>query len=156
MPTLRSPLRGLVAGALLLAAAPHRAEPHVCTVLQPADLNALLGGVAAAKPNGGACQWTAAGSTRKVIAVRVKASGPGAEMAYAGARQNADQDGEAKVTDQAGIGDKAFAVQASFGVALFTLKGGRMLQLQYWTNAAGTAKDVEALRPVARKAAAAF
>jgi hypothetical protein len=31
-----------------------------------------------------------------------------------------------------------------------------MLHRQYWTNAAGTAKDVEALRPVAKKAAAAF
>jgi len=36
------------------------------------------------------------------------------------------------------------------------MKQGRMFQLQYMTGAAGTAKDVEALRPVAKKAAAAF
>jgi hypothetical protein len=36
------------------------------------------------------------------------------------------------------------------------LKGGRVLQLQFWTGARGTAKDRDALRLVARKAAAAF
>lgn len=148
--------RLLLLAALLLTPASHRAESHVCAVLAPADLKALLGGAVVAAPNGGACKWSAAGSDRKLLAVRVKAKGPGAEMAYAGARQNAGQDGASKVTDLTGVGDKAFAVQASFGVALFTMKGGRLLQLQYWTNAMGTPKDVEALKPVASKAAAAF
>jgi len=154
MPTM--PLRGLVLGSMLVFALPSRAEPNACSLLKPSDLNALLGGVAIATPNGGACKWTAPGSTRKLLAARLKASGRGAEMAFAGARSNAGKDGKSKVTDEAGIGDQAFAVQTSFGVSLFTLKQGRMFELQYWINAAGTAKDVEALRPVAMKAAAAF
>ena len=143
-------------GAALLFPRPGRAEGPTCALLAPADVGALLGGAAVANPNGGACQWTAPGSAKKLLAARIKARGPGAEMAYAGARGNAGKDGAERVTDLTGIGDKAFAVQASFGVALFTMKAGRILELQYLTGAAGTPKDVEALRPVAKKAAAAF
>jgi hypothetical protein len=149
-------VRGLVVGALLLSATPGQAAPSACALLQPSELNALLGGVAVAAPSGGSCKWSAPGSARKVMAVRLKASGPGAEMAYQGARSNAGKEPQARVTDLAGVGDKAFAAQTSFGVALFTMKDGRILQLQYWTNARGTAKDVEALKPVAAKAAAAL
>jgi hypothetical protein len=149
-------LRGLLMGALLLGALPSRAQASSCALLKPADLNALLGGEAVAKQSRGACTWTASGSARKLIAVGLKATGSAAEMAYAGARKNSASDGASKVTDEAGIGDKAFAVQTSFGVALFAMKQGRMFELQYLIGAPGTAKDVEALRPVARKAAAAF
>jgi hypothetical protein len=140
----------------LLFPRPGLAEGPTCALLGPADLGDLLGGAAVAKPNGGACQWTAPGSAKRLIAARIKARGPGAEMAYAGARSNAGKEGAAVVTDLTGIGDKAFAVQASFGVALFTMKAGKILELQYLTGGAGTLKDVEALRPVARKAAAAL
>ena len=60
------------------------------------------------------------------------------------------------VTDVAGLGDKAFASLEPYGVALMMLKKGRVLQLQYWTGAAGAAKDLDALRPIAKKAIAAF
>jgi hypothetical protein len=36
------------------------------------------------------------------------------------------------------------------------LKQGRLLQLQYWTGASGTAKDAGALLPVAKKAIAMY
>ena len=148
-------LRGLIAASMLGFALPGLAEASACVLLQPADVNALLGGVAVATPNGGACSWSAAGSTRKLVAARLKAAGPAAELAYQGARKNSSKDGEYKVTDLAGTGDKAFAVQTSYGVALFVLKQGRMFELQLMTGAAGTARDVEALQPVAKKAAAA-
>jgi len=80
--------RGLVVGSLLLGALPGQAQSNSCSLLKPADLNALLGGVAVAKPNAGACAWTAAGSSRKLVAARLKATGSSAEMAYAGARKN--------------------------------------------------------------------
>ena len=153
LPTLLP--RCLVLGALLLAALPARAEPNACSLLKPSDLNALLGGVAVAAPNGGACKWTAPGSVKKLVAARLKAKGPGAEMAYQGARKNSGKDPQAKVTDLTGVGDKAFAIQASYGVMLFTMKGGQVLELQLF-GAPGTPKDVEALRPVAAKAAAAL
>ena len=125
-----------------------------CALLNPADLTTLLGGTPIAKSIRGNCSWTASGSKRKLLAIIYKNTGPNAEMAFAGMRKNVAKDG--KVTDEAGLGDKAFAATASFGVVLMTLKHGQLLQLQYWTGAAGTAKDIEALRPVAKKAIAAF
>jgi hypothetical protein len=127
-----------------------------CALLKPADLTALLGGAVTAKDNAGACAWTAAGSSRKLIAARMKATGPGAEMAYMGARMNASDGGKVKVADETGLGDKAFSVMPSFGIAMFMLKHGQLLQLQYWTGTTGTARDLDALRPVAKKAIAAF
>ena len=77
-------------------------------------------------------------------------------MAYAGARKNMAMDPSAKVTDEKGIGEKAFSVQTSFGVSLVALKGGRVLNLMFMAGAPGTEKDVAAMRSVARKAVAAF
>jgi hypothetical protein len=77
-------------------------------------------------------------------------------MVFAAARKSAARNGAVTVTDEPGLGDKAFASLESFGVALMMLKQGRLLQLQYWTGAAGTAKDLDALRPVAKKAITAF
>jgi hypothetical protein len=147
-------LGGLVLGPLLCSARPLLAQSDGCALLKPADLTTLLGGTPTAKPNAGACTWTASGSGRKLIAARMMATGPAAAAAFAGARQGAAEGGTVTVTDEADLGDKAFAVLASFGVELVMLKQGRLLQLQYWTGAAGTAKDVEALRPVAKQAIA--
>lgn len=63
-------------------------------------------------------------------------------MSYAGARQAAAKNGARSVTDLPGIGDKAFSVLESFGVAVIVLKGGRLLQLQYWGGATGTPADL--------------
>jgi hypothetical protein len=147
---------GLVLGTLLCSAPPLRAQSDSCALLKSFDLSMLLGGPTTAKSDAGACTWTAAGSPKKLMAAAMTSAGPAAEMAYAGARQAAAKGGTVPVTDEPGLGDKAFAVQTSFGVAMVMLKGGRLLQLQYWTGAAGTAADVAALRPVARKAIAAF
>jgi hypothetical protein len=96
------------------------------------------------------------GSAKKLTVAAMKATGPAAEMAFTGARQGAAKGGAGTVIDLAGTGDKAFASLESFGVAVVVLKGGRVLQMQFWAGAAGTPKDVEAVRPVAKKAAAAF
>jgi len=146
----------LVLGTLLCSAQPLRAQSDSCGLLKSFDLSMLLGGPTTAKSSAGACSWTAAGSPKKLLAAAMTGTGPHAEMAYSGARQAAGKEGEVTVTDVPGVGDKAFAVQTSFGVAMYMLKGGRLLQLQYWTGAAGTATDVAALVPVAKKAIAAF
>jgi hypothetical protein len=147
-------LGGLVLGPLLFFAQPLRAQSDRCGLLKPAELTTLLGGTVVAKSLGGACKWTAAGSAKKLIAAKMMVTGPAAAMALAGARNGAARDGT--VTDEGGLGDKAFSSLTSFGVALVTLKQGRLLQLQYWTGAAGTARDLATLRPVAKKAIAAF
>jgi hypothetical protein len=148
---------GIVLGLLLFSALPLQAESDGCALLKPADLTTLLGGTPIANPNAGACSWTVSGSTRKLIAAKLKlrTAGLTAEMAFAAARQGAAKGGKV-VTEEAGLGDKAFASLESFGVALVILKQGRLLQIQYWTGGPGTAKDLGALRPVAKKAIAAF
>ena len=55
-----------------------------------------------------------------------------------------------------GIGDKAFSVQTSFGVALIAQKSGRLLNMMFMAGAPGTEKDLAAMRQVAKKAVAAF
>lgn len=149
-------LPSLLLGALLALPLTALAEAHACTLLQPADLTPLLGKPVAGKPNAGACAWSVDGSPRKLTIARLKKSGPDAEMAYAGARKNGGADPADKVTDEKGIGDKAFSVQTSFGVALIALKGGRVINLMFMAGAPGTEKDVAALRQVAKKAVAAF
>jgi hypothetical protein len=126
-----------------------------CALLNSADLTTLLGGMATAKGNaGGGCNWTASGSKRKLLAINYKNhAGFPSEQMYMGARQNA----HGKVTDESGIGDKAFSVMPGSGlVVMIMIKHGRMLQLQYWTGTPETAKDLDTLRPVAKKAIAAF
>ena len=63
---------------------------------------------------------------------------------------------DAKVSDETGVGDRAFSGQVSFGAIFVVLKQGRLLQLQYWTGNQGTGEDVAALRPLVKKAVAAF
>ncbi len=127
--------------------------PSSCALLQPADLSSLLGGKVTATNNAGACTWTASGSKKKLIAGKArKIAGVSVDMALAGARKHAP----GKVADEAGLGDKAFSRQESFGAGFMMAKQGRLLQLQYWTGTTGTAKDVDALRPVAKRAFAAL
>lgn len=148
-------LGGIVVGLLLFSARPLLAASEGCALLKPADLTALLGGTPIAKPTAGACNWTVPGTSRKLVATRLKATGNIAKMEFAAVRNGAVKGGKV-VTDVAGLGDKAFASHESFGVVLMILKQGRVLQLQYWTGAAGAAKDLNALRPIAKKAIAAF
>ena len=125
-----------------------------CSLLKPADVTILLGGTAVAKVVGTGCKWTA--GSKKLYLIKMKVSGPAAQMAFAGARNASAEGGKVKVADENGLGDKAFSALPSFGVAVIVMKTGRIFQLQYWTGAAGTASDLAALRPVAKKAAAAF
>jgi hypothetical protein len=150
-------LRRLLLSLLLLALpGSARAEAHACTLLQPADVVPLFGKPVAGKANAGACEWSVGSGPKKLVVARMKKTGADAEMAYAGARKNMAMDPAAKVTDEKGIGDKAFSLQTSFGVSLMALKGGRVLNLMFMAGAPGTEKDVAAMRLVGKKALAAF
>lgn len=147
---------------LLIALGPSTAiaasNSDACTWLKPSDLTTLLGGTPTSNSNGSACRWTASGSNKTLMVANVtpkKTYGAPMETVFAGARQNAHNTG--KVTDEAGLGDKAFAVVTDSGlIALTIIKQKRLLQLQYVTRAPATAKDIGALRTVAKKAIAAF
>ena len=156
IPRLRTSLAaGLLLTALVVAPRPLSAQADGCALVKAADVAVLLGGTPAATPGAG-CVWKLPGSNRKLMVITYKNARVPGEMAYTGARKGAERDADSKVIDENGIGDKAFSITPSFGAAFVMLKGGRMLQLQFWTGAQGTAKDRDALRVVARKAIAAF
>ncbi len=130
-------------------------DSDACALLKASDLTTLLGGTPIANSNVSACRWIASGSNKKLIVAKMNLHGK-EEMAYAGARQNAQKNG-GKVTDEAGLGDKAFSVVEDSGIAiLMIIKHGRLLQLQYMTEATITERDLGSLRSVAKTAIAAY
>jgi hypothetical protein len=141
----------------MLAPRPLQAKTDACALLKAADVAPLLGGTPTntSTPEGMTCTWTGSSAKHKLILLTYKEMVPGNVM-FMGARQGAGAGGTAKVSDETGIGDKAFSVQESFGAVFMVLKQGRVLQLQYWTGGQGTSQDVAALRAVVKKAVAAF
>jgi hypothetical protein len=142
----------------MLHAEPLVAATGACALLKADDTAPLLGGAPTqtATPEGQACTWTGANAERKLVVLTYKNRGVSADAAFMGARKGAEAGGDAKVSDEAGIGDRAFSAQVSFGAVFMVLKQGRLLQLQYWTGHQGTGQDVAALRSAVQKAVAAF
>lgn len=155
--------RAFILGALALAALMLHpgllpAQTNACALLKAGDVAALLGGTPTSKasPQGQACTWAGANAGRKLLVLTYKNTAVPGEAAFMGAHKGAQAGENAKVSDEAGIGDQAFSAQVSFGAVFVVLKQGRLLQLQYWTGGQGTSQDVAALRPVVQKAVAAF
>lgn len=144
----------LLATALAAVAPTLHAQASPCMWLDPSELKPLLGPAAVAKPSSTGCHWSVSGGPKKLLAMPMKATGADAEYAFASARRNVPK--EDTVTDQPGVGDKAFAVQTAFGVSFIVLRRLRLVQFQYWTGGAGTAKDVADLRPIVKQAVGAF
>ena len=153
--------RAFILGALavlMLHPEPLPAQTDACALLKADDVAPLLGGTPThtATPEGQACTWIGANAERKLIVLSYKNRGVPGEAAFMGARKSAQADEDTKVSDEPGIGDRAFSGQVSFGAVFVVLKQGRLLQLQYWTGSQGTSQDVAALRPVVQRAVAAF
>lgn len=146
-----------ILGTGIGATRPLSAQTDACALIKAVDAASLLGGTATATPapKGTTCTWKVADPQRKLIVLTYSSRTPG-EMAYAGARRGAEGDAAAKITDESGLGDKAFSTTPAFGAAFIMLKHGRLLQLQYWTGTRRTGKERDDLRAVARKAIAAF
>lgn len=134
----------------LAANAEPPAKADACALLKTEDLTKLLGATPEAKSNKGTCRWTVAGSKTRLVAAQFPNTGMQADMAYTSARKNAAKAGP--VSDLKGIGDKAFVRIGPFGVVLVMFNDGKLLQMQYQTEAAGTSKDLDALIPIAKKA----
>lgn len=143
---------------LMLHPEPLPAQTDACALLKADEVAPLLGGTPThtATPEGQACTWIGAVAGRKLVVLTYKNVGVPGDAAFMGARKGAEASENAKVSDETGIGDRAFSGQVSFGAVFVVLKQGRVLQLQYWTGSQGTTQDVAALRPVVQKAAAAF
>jgi transcriptional regulator of nitric oxide reductase len=151
--TLPSPAaRAFALAALLALPLTARAEPHTCALLKPADLAPLLGAATAGEPSGTACNWSA-GSKQLTIA-RLKPPGGDLSGSFTEARKSAAEDPEFKVSDEKGIGLRAFTVRSPVGVALVALQGGQLLNLMFNTGKPGTVQDAAALKQVAKKALA--
>jgi len=150
-------LWALALAVWLLAPGLLPAQTNACALLKAADVAPLLGGTPTntTTPKGMTCTWTGSNAKRKLIILTYEDRIPGSVM-FMGARQGAGADGKKMVSDETGIGDKAFSVQESFGVIFIVLKQGRVLQLQYLTGGQATSQDVAALRPLMKKAVAAF
>jgi hypothetical protein len=129
-----------------------------CTWLKPSDLSALFGGTPISKSNGSSCRWTASASNKTLIVANVTPKntyGAPMQVIFASAQKNAHDTG--KVTNESGLGDKAFSVVSDSGmVVLMIIRHDRLLQLQYVTGSSATAKDVDELMPIAKKAIVAF
>jgi hypothetical protein len=155
-------LRALILSTFAISVLMVLAEPlsaaDAGTLLKPENVSPLLGGTPSftSTPQGMTGTWTGSNPKRKLLVLTYKNSRVPGEFAFMGANKNAQAKGNSKFSDESGIGDKAFSVQESFGVVFMVLKNGRLLQLQYWTGGEGTAQDVTELRPVVKKAVAAF
>lgn len=153
---------GLGAILMVAALAVHAAEPAAakaanpgaCALLKPDDLTALLGSAPAANPKKDVCTWTVSGSPKKLVVAKYPETGMLADMGYSTAQKSAAKGGT--VVNVQGVGERAFARLNQSGVLLVTIKQGKLLQVLYSPGAAGTDKDLDALKPVAAKAIAAF
>jgi hypothetical protein len=151
-------LWALTLGVLLMHPKPLPAQTNACALLKAGEVDPLLGGKAApaASPEKMVCTWTGANAKHKLIVIAYKKMGVPGEAAFMGARSNAQEDKDIKTIDETGIGERAFSGQASFGAFFIVLKHGQLLQLQYWTGGQGTGQDITALRPIVKRAVAAF
>lgn len=131
------------------------AQASTCTLLKDADVVPLLGPTPTRTELTGNCTWKSADGKRKIYILKYKFSGPPAKAAFP-RMKTAAASGGAKVISESGAGDDAFSSLTSFGVAYVVIKGGRLLQVQYWPGQKGTAADAAAMRPLAKKAAAAY
>jgi hypothetical protein len=144
--------------ALLAGARTVSAQAAGCALLKPADVAPLVGANPVAKPTPGgtSCTWTGATAGHRLGVLVYKAQGPAAEMAYQGSRGAAQGKPENKVHDETGLGDKAYSVLGSYGVSVVVLKKGRLLQVMYYEERAGTPEDLATALGVAKKAVTAF
>ena len=138
-------LRAVILGALVLVvlilySGPLSAQTDACALLKANDVAPLLGGTPThtAGPEGQVCTWIGANGGQKLIVLAYK-NRPGvpSEAAFMGARNGAQGMDDAKVSDEIGLGDRAFSGEVSFGAIFVVLKQGRLLQLQYWNGKPG-------------------
>ena len=144
----------LMAAALAVHAEPAAPAHGACALLKPEDVTALLGSTPVAKSKNDTCAWTVTGSPKKLVVAKYPETGMLADMGYMNAEKSAAKGGT--VVKVEGVGERAFARLNQSGVLLVTIKQGKLLQVLYSPGAAGTDKDVEALKPLAAKAIAAF
>jgi hypothetical protein len=150
-----STLRCCVATALLAVSATHvRAQSPACAAIAASDVAPIVG-AAPMKTTAAGCSWNGGKDHYIMILDNTpRMAGMPVDAMFNAARGAASQNGT--VTDESGLGDKAFLAVSSSGVAaLQMLKKGRLLQVQMWDGSAPSAANLKLLRAIAAKAIAA-
>jgi hypothetical protein len=135
-------------------------QSDLCKLLAPADVAALLGGPRDPKPiaNFG-CTWAGIGPAHKEASVLITVPELTEDQAKSAFKQNEttqQKDARRHTRKETGLGDAAFSGLPSYGVIVEIMKDGRLLKVQYNTNAWGTEAQRTAVLAVAKKAAAKF
>ena len=136
-------------------------QTDVCALLVPADVAALLGGPRDPKPIASfGCTWAGIGPTHKAASVMITVV---PDLTAAQAKAAFEQNHETQVKDarrhtrtETGLGDAAFSGLPSYGVIVEIMKGGRLLKVQYNTNAWGTEEQRTMVLEAAKKAVGRF
>jgi hypothetical protein len=113
-------------------------------------------GSAAMKASPRGCSWKSdKGHWVMILDNTPRSTSMPAPTMFDAAKSGAARDGT--VTDEPGLGDKAFLAISSSGVAaLQVLKGNRLLQVQAWTGAAPSQATLALVRKIAARAVAAL
>ncbi len=139
--------------AFALFARPLHAQTTPCSLVTPAEVQALLGaGIPAGTGNRASCRW---GQVTKGHALIVLTYANLPPQAMAGMRSGMAQDGEAAM-DEPTVGTGAASVLTSFGVVVIAPKAGRLVQLQYHVGHAGSTADRDAVRALAKSVVGRF
>jgi len=140
-------LFGIPSGALL-------AQSPACTAIDSKDVAPIVG-TATMKANGTGCSWRADANHFVVVLDNTpKSKAMPVEAMFGAAKNAASQSGT--VTDEKGLGDRAFLSIASSGLAVLQMmKGDHLLQVQLSDGTAHpSAANLALMRAIAAKAIA--
>jgi hypothetical protein len=142
----------VVSSAALLMAAPRTAAAQVstCRLVDSADVISLFGQSADPKvhPVSGDCMWGAVGVDRRGLTMSISVRDTAiTNVGYTRGHELAANNGP--ITDEPGLGDRAYSAVVSFGAEITILSQGQIVQLRYANGVPGTPADVARLRPVA-------
>ena len=151
-----SALRILAATAILAVSSTNlHAQSAACAAITASDVAPIVG-TASMKPNAAGCSWNRDKDHYVMILENTpRVQGMPVDAIFTAARNAASRSGT--VTDESGLGEKAFLSISSSGVtALQMSKKGRLLQVQLLDGAASSGANLKLIRAIAAKAIAAF
>ena len=142
----------VVSSTVLLMVVPRTAGAQVstCRLVDSADVISLFGQSADPKvhPVSGDCMWGAVGVDRRGLTMSISVRDTAiTNVGYTRGHELAANNGP--ITDEPGLGDRAYSAVVSFGAEITILTQGQIVQLRYANGVPGSAADVTRLRPVA-------
>jgi hypothetical protein len=145
-------LVGAADRATAQAAPPPRGT--LCDLIQTADVVSLFGRPTDARinPVNGDCTWgSTVGIARRGLTLSVSPRDTAtANDGYARGRELAANN--QTITDERGLGDRAYSAVVPYGATITVLTRGRIVQFRYSDGVAGSQADLDRLRLVAASA----